>query len=124
MAIKLAIEEFIDKRRQELGLRRADLIRRTTYKNEAKRLRRLSALCSGDLASCQALISSLPHALDMPIDAIENALAETRRQLIELDQQRQAREEAAWRASFRPHAIIVPERTVPQPIFIAALILE
>ena len=36
-------EEFIDKRSQELGLRRADVIRRTTYKNETKGLRRLSA---------------------------------------------------------------------------------
>ena len=122
MAIKFAIEEFIDKRSQELGLRPVDLIRRTTYKNEAKGLRRLSALCSGDLSSCQALISSLPRALDVSVETLEGVLTETRRQLIELDQQQQARDEAAWRASFRPHAIIVTERTVPQPIFIAALI--
>ena len=31
-------------------------------------------------------------------------------------------EEAAWRASFKPHAIILTERERPEPIFLAALI--
>ena len=31
-------------------------------------------------------------------------------------------EEAEWRAAFRPHAIIVTDRPVPSPIFVAALI--
>ena len=30
--------------------------------------------------------------------------------------------EADWRAAFRPHAIILAERTLPQPVFIAAVI--
>jgi hypothetical protein len=122
MTIKLAIEELIDRRSRELGLRPIDLIRRTTCRNEAKGLRRLSALRSGDLASCKDLIVSLPQALDVPIETVEAVISENKRQLIELDEQRRAGEEAAWRASFRPHAIILTDRTVPQPIFVAALV--
>ena len=35
---------------------------------------------------------------------------------------REARAEPEWRADFQPHAIIATERTVPSPIFVAALI--
>ena len=35
---------------------------------------------------------------------------------------REARAEAEWRAAFQPHAIIATERSVPSPIFVAALI--
>src|SRR4051794_35417261 len=122
MTIKLAIEELIDQRCQELDMRPIDLIRRTNYQNEAKGLRRLRALCSGDLLSCKTLVASLPQALDVPVETIEVAITNTRRQLIEFDEQRRTTEEAAWRASFRPHPIILTDWTVLQPIFIAALI--
>ena len=91
MAIKLAIEELIDLRCRELGMRPIDLIRRTTYRNEAKGFRRMSALRSGDLTSCKELIASLPRALDVSIDTFEVVMSETRRQLTELDQQQKAR---------------------------------
>jgi hypothetical protein len=106
MTIKLAIEELIDRRSRELGLRPIDLIRRTIYRNEAKGLRRLSALCSGDLSGCKDLIASLPQALDVSSVSFESVMTETRRQLMELDHQRQAEEEAAWRASFRPRTSV------------------
>ena len=35
---------------------------------------------------------------------------------------REARTEAEWRAAFQPHAIIATDRSVPSPIFVAALI--
>ena len=35
---------------------------------------------------------------------------------------RETPEELEWRAAFRPHAIIATERSVPSPIFVAALI--
>jgi hypothetical protein len=35
---------------------------------------------------------------------------------------RETTEEAEWRAAFRPHAIIATDRSVPSPIFVAALI--
>ena len=36
-------------------------------------------------------------------------------------QQAEARDKI-WRENFRPHAIILTERTVPSPIFVAAII--
>jgi hypothetical protein len=35
---------------------------------------------------------------------------------------RETPEEAEWRAAFRPHAITATDRSVPSPIFVAALI--
>ena len=57
----------------------------------------------------------LPAALEVPVDVIKRAVEESRKYLRES-------EEAAWRAAFRPHAIILTERQRPQPLFVAALI--
>ena len=61
------------------------------------------------------LIDMLPAALEVPVDVIKRAVEELRKYLRES-------EEAAWRAAFRPHAIILTERQRPQPLFVAALI--
>ena len=61
------------------------------------------------------LIDMLPAALEVPVDMINHAVEESRQYLRES-------EEAAWRAAFRPHAIILTERQRPQPLFVAALI--
>ena len=61
------------------------------------------------------LIDKLPAALDVPVDMIKHAVEESRQYLRES-------EEAAWRAAFKPHAIILTERQRPQPLFVAALI--
>ena len=57
----------------------------------------------------------LPAALEVPVDVVKKAVDETKRYLHES-------EEAAWRAAFRPHAVILSERERPQPIFVAAFI--
>ena len=40
----------------------------------------------------------------------------------EITCRRETPEAAEWRAAFRPHAIIVTDRSIPSPIFVAALI--
>jgi hypothetical protein len=100
---------------QELGLTRAQLVKRTGYKNVSKGIRRLEEVLLGDLQSTKYLIEGLPAALDLPANVINRAVEKTRRQIEE-------EEEAAWRASFKPHAIILTERERPEPIFVAALI--
>ena len=60
-------------------------------------------------------MDKLPAALEVPVDVIKRAVEDTQRYIREA-------EEAAWRAAFRPHAIILTERERPQPIFVAALI--
>ena len=111
----LAIEALVRRRCDELGLTQPELIRRCEYQNVSKGLRRLEQLCSGDFKRSAGLIGKLPGALDVPSDVIKQAVAKSRQYLRDS-------EEAAWRAAFKPHAIIVTERQRPQPIFVAALI--
>jgi len=56
----------------------------------------------------------LPAALDVPAEAVHEAVAETARQ------QREA-EDAAYRAAFRPHVIILTEHRIPTQITFAAI---
>ena len=118
----LAIVSLIVDRSRLLDLSRPDLVRRAGYKNIAKGLRRLDELLAGDLDKTRALIRALPAALDAPTEVVEHAIEETRRQIAEAQEAAKKAREAAWRAAFRPHAIILAERTVPQPIFVAAII--
>ena len=118
----LAIGSLIVDRSRVLDLSRPDLVRRAGYKNIAKGLRRLDELLAGDLDKTRDLIRALPAALDVPPEVVEHAIEETRRRIAEAQEAARHAREAAWRAAFRPHAIILTERTVPQPIFVAAII--
>jgi hypothetical protein len=111
----LAIESLVRRRCMELGLSQPELTRCCGYKNISKGLRRLDQLYWGDFKSSAGLIAKLPAALDVPVDVIKKAVEETPRFLHES-------EEAAWRAAFTPHAVILAERERPQPLFVAALI--
>lgn len=56
----------------------------------------------------------LAAALDVPVEEIDAA--------IEVSRTRCSRRfDDAWRASFRPHAVLTTTRQIPQPIFVAAL---
>ena len=118
----LAIKSLIVDRSRVLDLSRPDLMRRAGYKNIAKGLRRLDELLAGELDKTRDLIRALPAALDVPPEVVEHAIEETRRRIAEAQEAARQAREAAWRAAFRPHAIILTERTVPQPIFVAAII--
>ena len=118
----LAIESLIVDRSRVLDLSRPDLMRRAGYKNIAKGLRRLDKLLAGDLDKTRDLIRALPGALVVPPEVVEHAIGETRRRMAEAEEAARRARETAWRAAFRPHAIILTERTVPQPIFVAAII--
>jgi hypothetical protein len=111
----LPIDEMISSRCNELDIGPVELVRRCGYKNLAKGLRRLEVLRLGEMKSTRGLISGLPHALDLPAEVVQKAVEDTTRQLHEAH-------EAAWRASFKPHAIIITERQIPHPIFVAAMI--
>jgi hypothetical protein len=111
----LPIDELISSRCNELDIGPVELIRRCGYKNLAKGLRRLEDLRRGEFERTKGLISGLPQALQLPAEVVQKAVEDTTRQLHEAH-------EAAWRASFKPHAIILTDRRIPQPIFVAALI--
>jgi hypothetical protein len=112
---QLPIQTLISSRCHELGLRPVEVVRRCGYKNVTKGLRRLEDICRGCFAGTDILIRGLPVALEVPADVVQQAVEQTKRQIFEAS-------EAAWRAAFRPHAIIMTERQCPHPIFIAAIL--
>jgi hypothetical protein len=111
----LPIKALISDRCDELGLRPAELVRCCGYKNISKGLRRLESVTQGSFKGNDALMQELPSALNIGADVVKEAVAATRRQIYEAN-------EAAWRAAFRPHAVILTEKQRPEPIFIAAII--
>jgi hypothetical protein len=111
----LPIDQLISNRCLELDIGPVELVRRCGYKNIAKGLRRLEELRAGEFKSTRGLIGGLPQGLDLPAEVVQKAVEDTTRQLHEAH-------EAAWRASFKPHAIIITERQIPHPIFVAAMI--
>jgi hypothetical protein len=108
------IQALIEDRIRALGLKRRDLVLRAGYNNVAKGHRRLSELIGGDLDHhTGGLISRLPAALDVPAEVVNEAITATRQQQWEAA-------DAAWRAAFKPHAIIITEHTRPTSITLAA----
>jgi len=112
---QLPINTLVSNRCRELGLRPVELIRRCGYQNISKGLRRLEHFCQGNFTGSDTLIRTLPAALDVPDEAVRKAVEDTQRQIHEA-------EEAAWRAAFIPHAIVMTERSFPQPLHIACIL--
>ncbi len=82
----------------------------------------MQELLAGDVVKTKTLIEALPAALDLPKDVIQGAIQVTQQQLDGRERQRQAAQDAAYRHDFKPHAIILTERTRPLPFFVAAII--
>ena len=111
----LPIATLIETRSRKLGVPPIELVRRAGYKNISKGLRRLDSLREGRLDGNVALIQGLPTALQVSREVVGSAVEETHRQKKEA-------EEAAWRAEFKPCAIISTERDIPHPIFVAGIL--
>ena len=110
----LPLSILIRKRCQDLGLSRSELVRRCGYKNISKGLRRLDQVYAGEFEKAGALLASLPDALDLPRDAVKEAITATTRQLA-------AEADARWRASFKPAAYLLGSSNRPSQIFIFGL---
>lgn len=98
---------------REIALTPAVLVQRAGYRNVAKGLRRLADLCNGELAQAKFLLDALPNALEVPDDIVAAAVRLTRQQLDAEQRRRNDAADRAWRQAFRPHAIILTERTTP-----------
>jgi hypothetical protein len=114
----LAIETLILDRCKVLGLSRADLVRRSGYRNLAKGLRRLDELYAGDMRTTASLIVGLPAALDLPPEIIDESIRETVQQIEEAARIAEEKRESAWRASFRPCAYLLGAESRPSQITI------
>lgn len=113
-------------RMADLGLDPAALGFRLGYRNPAKAAGRVHAFLDGNVPlspKSRKAAERLPEALDLPREAVDDAMERTdavfaeRAREAEQTQRREAeREQAEWRAAFRPHAVLHTERTVPSSI--------
>jgi hypothetical protein len=122
MKSDLAIAALIRSRMAKLGLSRGEFAKRLGYKNVAKGIRRIDVLCDGDLEGTKHFLDVLPQALETSAEAVKLALEQTVRELELAEKQEAEAHDKIWRENFCPHAIILTERTVPSPIFVAAII--
>ena len=106
----------------ELGLSRGEFAKRLGYKNVAKGIRRIDGLCEGDIEGTKQFLDVLPRALETSAETVKRALDQTVRELELAEKQEAEARDKIWRENFCPHAIILTERTVPSPIFVAAII--
>jgi hypothetical protein len=121
MTSDLAIAALIQSRMTELGLSRGEFAKRLGYKNIAKGIRRIDALCEGDLEGTKQFSDMLPQALETSVE-MTRALDQTLRELELAEKQEAEARDKIWRENFCPHAIFLTEKTVPSPIFVAAII--
>ena len=122
MKSNLAIAALIQSRMTELGLSRGEFAKRLGYKNLAKGIRRIDALCEGDIEGTKQFLDVLPQALETSAETVKRALEQTVREIEMAEKQEAEARDQIWRENFRPHAVILTERTVPNPIFVAAMI--
>ena len=65
---------------------------------------------------------ALSQALETSAEIVTLALDQMVREIELAEQQKAEARDKIWRENFRPHAIILTQRTVPSPIFVAAII--
>src|SRR5215203_2434076 len=110
----------------ELGIDREALgFRLGSFQNPLKAAGRVYALMDGHITSQKSrrALARLPEALEVDPEVVERAvaaaeelLAEFRRQAEEERRIAQEKDEAEWRARFKPHAVIWTEETRPSSI--------
>src|ERR1700681_2601966 len=81
MKSDLAIATLIRSRMIELGFSRGEFAKRLDYKNIAKGIRRIDALCDGDIEGTKQFLDVLPQALETSAETLKRALDQTVREL-------------------------------------------
>src|ERR1700730_2008483 len=77
----LAIATLIRSRMTEPGLSRGEFAKRLGYKDIAKGIRRIDALCEGDIEGTKQLLDALPQALETSAETVTLALDQTVREI-------------------------------------------
>src|SRR5665213_1964704 len=123
MTNQYPIHDFIENRRKRLNMRRSELARMCGFKNVDKGIRRIESVCRGDLGSPAAkmVLGALPTALNIDKATVEIAIRETADIITDAQRCAAAKREAAWRASFIPHAYLIGTKTRPSQITIYGL---
>jgi hypothetical protein len=112
------IHHLIENQAKRLRLRRNELARRCGFKNLAKGLRRIDGVCHGDLDSpgAKMVLDNLAAALEVDQVEVEEAIAATAEIIAEANRLAEAKRDAAWRKSFKPHAYLVGSQNRPSQI--------
>lgn len=130
MTQRTPLANLIQAQMRKLGLSDEALGRSLGYTNPAKAAGRLHALCNGLPLSAKSRCAlwRLPAALNIAPDIVVQAVADTERMFAKhgqaVKEQRrleQEAEDAACRASFQPHAVILTEHTTPTQITMCGL---
>jgi hypothetical protein len=114
------IHALIENRQKQLGLGRNELGRRCGFKNLAKALRRINGVCHGDLGSpgAKMVLDNLAVALEVEKDVVEKTIRSTAEIIAKTERHGETAWDAAWRASFKPHAYFVASENRPSQITI------
>ncbi len=110
----ISLEKLIHQRMQDLGITRSDLVRRMGYANVAKGCRRIDQICCGHVEMAKNLRVELSQGLEVRVEVVDKAKEVTRTEQI-------AAEDKAYRESFKPHAVMLTEETVPSQITLYAM---
>jgi len=112
------IHDLIENRQRQLGLRRNELARRCGFKNVEKGLRRIDGVCHGDFDSpgAKMVLDNIAVALEVDKVVVEEAIAATAEIIAEANRLAEAKRDAAWRKSFKPHAYLVGSTNRPSQI--------
>jgi hypothetical protein len=130
MTTRTPLAALIETRMQQLALDRAALGLRLGYQNPAKAAGRVYALCDGHITSTKSktALHRLATAIEVPAEVVEAAVKATVSFLAELRWQEDEKlriaretEDAEWRATFIPHAIILGDRKIPTSITMCAI---
>jgi hypothetical protein len=114
------IHHLIENQAKRLGLRRNELARRCGFKNLDKGLRRIDGVCHGELDSpgAKVVLDNLAVALEVEKDVVEKAIRSTAEIIAKTERHGETARDAAWRASFKPHAYLVGSQNRPSQITI------
>ena len=114
------IHALIESQQKRLGLGRNETGRRCGFKNLAKALQRIDGVCHGDLdlLGAKMVLHNLAVALEVDKDLVEKAIRSTAEIIDKTERHGEFAWDAAWRASFKPHAYLVGSESRPSQITI------
>ena len=118
---KYPIGRFILERSRILGISRTEVVHRLHYRDISSGHKALSEMLLTGVVTSH-IAKHLAQALEVNVALLEAMIGATTLQKRDEAGERRVESERAYRAAFRPHLQVQTERTVPSPIFIAALL--
>src|ERR1700719_549668 len=118
---KYPIGRFILDRARTIGMSRSELVHRLGYRDIGSGHKVLSALLLRGLVAPH-VANHLADALEADPALVGSVIDATMGQKRDEARERRIESERAYLASFRPHLQVQTERSVPSPIFVAAML--